>query len=90
MRDPARMACLLQLEQLLGDEEELLLPPEFIVHFGLPSEKILQVALDLKADLIFLGLRHSAHASTSPHMPWATAYEVVCAAGCPVLTVRTQ
>lgn len=88
--DPARTVCLRKFEQLLRDEEELALPPEFIVHSGLPSEKILHVALDLRADLIFMGLRRSNHGATTSHMPWATAYEVVCGAGCPVLTMRTQ
>jgi nucleotide-binding universal stress UspA family protein len=90
MRDAVRMARLRQLEELVRGEQEMELPPEFIVHFGLPSERILQVALELKADLIFLGLRRSTHIATASRMPWATAYEVVCYAGCPVLTVRTQ
>ena len=88
-RDAARMACLRQLEQLVADEQELALPPEFIVHFGMPSLKILEVARELRADLLFMGLRRSSRIGTASHMPWATAYEVVCCAGCPVLTVRT-
>jgi nucleotide-binding universal stress UspA family protein len=87
-RDAARMARLRQLEQLLRGEQEMELPPEFVVHFGLPSEKILQVALEHKAELIIMGLRRSTHIATASRMPWATAYEVVCNAGCPVLTVR--
>lgn len=90
IRDSARMACVRQLEQLLGGEEELVVPPEFIVRFGLPSEKILEEALELKADLIFMGLHPSTHVADASHMPWATAYDVVCCAGCPVLTVRAQ
>jgi nucleotide-binding universal stress UspA family protein len=88
MRNNARMACVRQLEQLLTSKQELALEPDFIVQFGLPSEKILQVALELKVDLIFLGLRRSSHIAAASHMPWATAYEVVCGARCPVLTVR--
>lgn len=30
-----------------------------------------------------VGLHRSAHIGTASHMPWATAYEVVCGAGCP-------
>jgi nucleotide-binding universal stress UspA family protein len=89
-RDAARMAYLRRLEQLLTDERELVEPPEYLVQFGLPSEKILQAATQLEANLIFIGLRHSVHIVTPPHMHWATAYEVVCGASCPVLTVRTQ
>ena len=84
------MACLRRLEQLLTNEEELALPPESLVHFGRPSERILQLALKLKADLIFMGLRRSTHVVAAPQTPWATAYEMVCGASCPVLTVRTQ
>lgn len=88
IRDAARMACLRHLEQLLRGEQEMELPPEFVVHFGLASERILQVALEHKAELIIMGLRRSTHIATAARMPWATAYEVVCNAGCPVLTVR--
>jgi hypothetical protein len=35
-----------------------------------------------------LGLHRATHIGTASHMPWATAYEVVCGAGCSVLTVR--
>ena len=90
MRDAARMACLRRLEQLLTNEEELALPPEYLVHFARPSERILQLALKLKADLIFMGLRRSTHFPAAPQTHWATAYEIVCGASCPVLTVRTQ
>ncbi len=89
MRDAARMACLRRLEQLPTNEEELALPPEYLVHFGRPSERILQSALKLKADLIFMGLRRSMHVVAAPQTHWATAYEMVCGASCPVLTVRT-
>jgi nucleotide-binding universal stress UspA family protein len=61
---------------------------EFVVQFGIPSEKILQVALDKRVDLIIMGLRRASLSATISHMPWATAYEIVCRAGCPVLTVR--
>jgi nucleotide-binding universal stress UspA family protein len=76
--------------QLLTNEEELALPPEYLVHFGRPSETILQLALKLKADLIFMGLRLSTHVVAAPQTHWATAYEMVCGASCPVLTARTQ
>jgi hypothetical protein len=68
----------------------LMVQPEYLVHFGRPSETILQLALKLKADLIFMGLRRSTHVVAAPKTHWATAYEIVCGASCPVLTVRTQ
>lgn len=89
MRENARMACLRRLEDLpLPNDEEAPLETESVVQFGLPSEKILHVALNRRADLIILGLRRPSLASRISHMQWATAYEVVCGAACPVLTVR--
>lgn len=88
MRDNARMDSLRRLEELTLQNPPLAVKPEFMVKFGEPSEHILQAAHALKADLIIMGLNRSAHIDTASHMPWTTAYEVVCAAGCPVLTMR--
>jgi nucleotide-binding universal stress UspA family protein len=88
MRENARMTCVRRLEQLMPRDEETPIESEFVVQFGTPSEKILQVALDKRVELIILGLRRASLAGTISHMPWATAYEIVCGAGCPVLTVR--
>jgi nucleotide-binding universal stress UspA family protein len=88
MRENARMTCVQRLEQLMPRDEETPIESEFVVQFGIPSEKILQVALDKRVDLIILGLRRASLAGTISHMPWATACEIVCGAGCPVLTVR--
>ncbi len=88
MRENARMTCVRRLEQLMPRDQETPIESEFVVQFGIPSEKILQVALDKRVDLIILGLRRASLAGTISHMPWATAYEIVCGAGCPVLTVR--
>jgi hypothetical protein len=35
-----------------------------------------------------LGLK--SHSASISHMPWSTAYQIVCGADCPVLTVRSQ
>lgn len=88
MRENARMACVRRLEHLLPRDEEAPIEREFIVHFGAPSEKILDTALNSGAELIILGLHRPSLASPVSHLPGATAYEVVCGAGCPVLTVR--
>jgi len=87
-RENARMASLQRLEELTSQNAKLAVKPDFLVEFGSPSEKILQAASSLKADAIILGLHRSSHIDTKSHMPWATAYEVVCGAGCSVLTVR--
>jgi hypothetical protein len=54
-----------------------------------PSEDILEMAQKFGVDLIIMGLHRSSHTGTASHTPWTTAYEVVCGAGCPVLTVRS-
>jgi len=88
MQDNARAEALQRLQELILHNDPLALEPQFTVKFGVPSKKILQVADTLKADLIVLGLNRSSHIGTLSHMPSATAYEVVCGASCPVLTVR--
>jgi nucleotide-binding universal stress UspA family protein len=77
-----------RLEQLLPPDEQRSIDNQLVVQFGTPSEKILQFALETSADLIVLGLRRSSLPGTISHTPWATAYEIVCGAACPVLTVR--
>ena len=91
MREETRMASLRQLEELTPRPKDLVVKPEWTVEFqslGSVSETILQTAENLKVDAIIMGLNRSAHVGTASHMPWATAYEVVCGAACPVLTVR--
>jgi nucleotide-binding universal stress UspA family protein len=72
-----------------------LIPPETenwyqmapAVNFEFPAEGILHVAEEQGADLIVMGV-HKRAPRTSSHLPWAIAYEVICHAHCPVLTVR--
>lgn len=83
-------AVLRQLEEM-SLTAPLEIRPETLIEFcpvGPISEKILQVAAKLKAELIIMGLRRFKHAAPASHLPWATAYEIVCGAGCAVLTVR--
>jgi nucleotide-binding universal stress UspA family protein len=88
-RENARIANLQRLEELLSQDTELEIKPEFRVEFGAAGEMILHTAASLNADAIIMGLHRSVHISTASHMPWATAYEVVRRAGCAVLTVRS-
>jgi nucleotide-binding universal stress UspA family protein len=62
--------------------------PECELRYGSPSAKILEVARELRSDLIVLGARHPEPAKINSHLPWATAARVVAEAQCPVLTVR--
>ena len=88
MREEVRVTSLRRLEELTLQNPKLAVPSEFIVEFGSPSEEILKAADTFKVDAIILGLHRSTHIGTASHLPWATAYEVVCGAGCSVLTVR--
>jgi nucleotide-binding universal stress UspA family protein len=83
-------ASLQRLEELTLNST-LKVRPEFVVEYcsvGPISKKILETAEHLNVDLIIMGLRRSKHVEAASHAPWATAYEVVCGAGCPVVSVR--
>ena len=85
----AHMRTLQRLTEL-ADDAELYLRPELYAEFqsGRPvSEKILETAEKLEADLIVMGLHDSAYAGVISHLDLAVAYDVVCQAGSPVLTV---
>ena len=67
------------------------LRPELYAEFksaGPVSEKILETADKLRADLIIMGLHDSAYTGVISHLDLATTYDVVCQAGSPVLTVN--
>ena len=86
----ARMRTLQRLTEL-ADNAGLDLRPELYAEFesGRPvSEKILETADKLRADLIIMGLHDSAHTGIISHLDLATTYDVVCQAGSPVLTVN--
>ncbi len=88
VRENLRRASLERLVELVSHAPQLKLKAEFRVEFGALTETILQVAENLEADVIVLGLKRPPHISTSSHMPWRTAYEIVSGACCAVLTVR--
>ncbi|MGZ4866241.1 MAG: universal stress protein [Candidatus Angelobacter sp.] len=64
--------------------------PVCVLKYGLPSANILEVARQMRADLIVLGARHPEPAKINSHLPWATAARVIAEAECPVLTVRQK
>jgi nucleotide-binding universal stress UspA family protein len=76
-----------RLQELIPAEAENWCKPAPVVNFDFPAEGILHVAEQQEADLIVMGVHKSAP-RTSAHLPWAIAYEVICHAHCPVLTVR--
>lgn len=79
-----------KLERLLPSPEGLKCSVKYVVETHYPAEGIVGYAKSMKADLIVMGVRRSGRNSPrmAAHMPWAIAYEVVCQAECPVLTVR--
>src|SRR5208337_1228610 len=75
----------------LADNTGLGPRPELYAEFesGRPvSEKILEAADKLRADLIIMGLHDSAHTGVISRMDLATTYDVICQASSPVLTVN--
>jgi nucleotide-binding universal stress UspA family protein len=77
-----------RLQALLPPDATDWCTPEFVVRFEFPSDGILRLAEERGADLIVMGVHKSNAPRATAHMPWAIAYEVVCHAHCPVLTVR--
>jgi nucleotide-binding universal stress UspA family protein len=78
-----------QLYEIVPRPAELWCRPEATVRFGIPGEKILDVAADTDADLIVLGVRDAGpHLGAATHLSRRTAHKVVAHANCPVLTVR--
>jgi len=76
-----------RLHAVIAADETLPSRPEYFVEFGSIPERILETAARWNPNLIVLGLHHIDEASRT-ETTWARAYEIVCKAGCPVLTVR--
>jgi nucleotide-binding universal stress UspA family protein len=88
--EQARMRTLQQLAELAGDAA-VDTPPRLYAEFksvGPASEKILETADKLRADLIIMGVHHSAYTGVISHLDLAATYDVVCQASSPVLTVN--
>ncbi len=76
-----------QLRELVPIATEMHCKVEVRVVFGEPTEQILRIAKDTKAELIVMGAK--ARKSLAGNVPHTKAYRVVCAAQCPVLTIRS-
>jgi nucleotide-binding universal stress UspA family protein len=90
IRENARVTSIGRLAKLV-QHAQLKIQPEFVAEFGtgVPvSEDILNFSERLDAGAIIMGLHPAKHVGMASHLPWATAYEIVSRAGCPVLTVR--
>ena len=77
-----------EMKKLLPAEAECGCHPDFDVELGDPVETILKVAKERQADLIIMGVRRAQPLAS--HLEADTAYRVVAAAECPVLTVRNS
>jgi len=75
-----------KLSSLIPHDSGLPSQPDVFVSFGPTAEAILQLASDWRPDLIVMGVRR--HERDARRITWATAYNVVAHAPCPVLTVR--
>jgi len=89
-QEGARIRTLQRLEEL-ADDTGLDTRPQLYTEFKSErpvSEKILETADKLGADLIIMGLHDSAHTGLISHLDLATTYDVICQARSPVLTVN--
>ena len=90
LRDRLKATTIEKLARLIPQQAALNQEPAYMVEFGEPAEGIIRAATFLHAGVIILGLNHKTHIETASHLPWSSAYEVVCAAQCPVLTLRNH
>jgi len=87
-QDRDRMNAALQERRrdLLASVSNQVNDAKFEIQTGDPATMILEVAAAHDIDLIVFGLKPLR--SFSDRVPWVQAYDVVCEAACPVLTVR--
>src|ERR1700686_4138015 len=76
-----------QLRELVPVATQMHCKVEVRVVFGEPTEQILRIANETKAELIVMSAK--ARKSLAGNVPHTKAYRVVCAAECPVLTIRS-
>ncbi|MFB3812910.1 MAG: universal stress protein [Terriglobales bacterium] len=75
-----------RLAELVPPTAKLVAEPEYFVAFGTAADAIIRIADEWHPELIVLGVRR--HARDAKRITWATAYNVVSNAPCPVLTVK--
>ncbi len=88
--EASKRKSLQQLQNLLPSDSGLKCEVEHLVEFHFVPEGILSTAAERDVDLIVMGVKQTGTDAwrLAAHMPWAIAYEVICQATCPVLTVR--
>jgi nucleotide-binding universal stress UspA family protein len=88
LRKEAQIVASQKLEQLTANAG-LEIKPLCMAKIAEPTEGILLAARILHVSNIIMGLHRKGRIDLASHLPWSTAYDVVCGADCPVLTVRT-
>ncbi len=76
-----------RMRELIAQDPPLSQPPELLVQFGAPAETIARVAAG-DVDLIVLGVKRPG--LLAKHLGGSVAYQVVCQAPCPVLSVGAR
>ena len=88
VQEHAARTALKRLKQLIA-EARVAIEPECVAEISEPAEGILYASRVLKPECIVMGLKPRTFTDTLSHLPWSIAYDVVCGASCPVLTVRS-
>jgi len=86
--DSVRKVATRELQWLLPRDANAWCQPTLLVRFEFPPDGILRAATEQKEDLIVMGVHKTSVPRAVAHLPWDIAYEVVCDALCPVVTVR--
>ena len=85
-QNATRAAAFQRLDGLVS-RRPLALNAVCMAEFGDAADTILWAAEKLQAEVIIMGLQRRAF--NEPHLSWSTAYQVVCTARSPVLTIRS-
>jgi nucleotide-binding universal stress UspA family protein len=86
-RSDQEQAIVDQLQELVPSSSDLHCLPLFRVEQGDSVKEILRVAEQMHADLIVLGAK--TRKGLAGHVPHTKAYQVICGASCPVLTIKS-
>ena len=90
LRDSPRLAIQEaenRLHDMIPPEPELLYRPEVVVETGAVADRILNLAADLSADFIVMGVRGAGAFAQTASRFGSIAHRVVALAPCPVVTV---
>lgn len=87
LQSDATPECIDRMRSLIPPSS-LELEPLYVTKSGEHAEMILRTAQEHDVEGIVMGITHTKYVHVLSRLPWSTAYNVVCGAQCPVLTVR--